>query len=181
MALYSKDINGVNIDSCKGMTDFYLRVSEIAKGFGTESTYTDFQFRYGGISCSTESFEEFTKQAYGKSDFELTWMRLTYFLPNKENISVSYIIGSLSASASNKALLDVFVDRLDAEFGGNNGAIEVTDNKRSGKKQKSPKSKKWSARVKDFFVGVAQDVVSNIVWWLLGLAVAAIAALVAAL
>ena len=181
MALYSKEINGVNIDSCKGMTDFYLRVSEIAKGFGTESTYTDFQFRYGGISCSTESFEEFTKQAYGKENFELIWMRLTYYLPNKENISVSYLIDGLSASASNEALLDVFVDRLDAEFGGKNGAIEVTDNKRSGKKQKSPKSKKWSARVKDFFVGVAQDVVSNIVWWLLGLAVAAIAALVAAL
>lgn len=181
MTSYSKKINGIAIDSCKEITDFYLRVSEIAKGFGTESTDTAFQFCYDGKSCGTESFEEFTKQAYGKEDFELIWMRLTYFLPNKENISVSYLIDGLSASASNEALLDVFVDRLDAEFGSNNGAIEVADNKRSGKKQKSPKSKKWSARVKDFFVGVAQDVVSNIVWWLLGLAVAAIAALIATL
>ena len=181
MALYSKEINGVNIDSCKGMTDFYLRVSEIAKGFGTESTYTDFQFRYGGISCSTESFEEFTKQAYGKENFELIWMRLTYYLPNNENISVSYIIGSLSASASNEALLDVFIDRLDAEFGGNNGTIEVANNKRSEKKQKSPKSKKWSARVKDLFEEVTKEVVIKIVLSLLGIIATAVAALIAAL
>jgi hypothetical protein len=181
MTSYSKKINGIEIDSCKKITDFYLRVSEIAKGFGTESADTTFQFCYDGKSCGTESFEEFAKQAYGKEDFELIWMRLTYFLPNKENISVSYIIDGLSASASNEALLDVFVDRLDAEFGGNNGAIEVTDNKRSGKKQKSPKSKKWSARVKDLFEEVTKEVVIKIVLSLLGIIATAVAALIAAL
>ena len=177
-----------------------MRVSTIADEMRKKSAVLHFQFRCGDITYVAESIEDFTKDAYGATDFHLVSMQLMYFLPCKEQISVNYL-GDVTVTASNKVLLEDLIKRLNItsninntqpkqpiyNSGGNtiiiNGNGNVVANAGgviSGNdienKQDVLQPKEKQSKIKDFFSGVLQNIVSNIVWYLLGLIVAAVIA-----
>lgn len=200
MSSYRKKINDIKLDSYEAVKAFYLRVTALANEMKKAGTSYHFQFRCGEISCVTESIEDFTKEAYGAKDFCLVSMQLMYFLPGKENLSVNYL-GDLSITATNKVLLEDFVKRLDVEpccgdaapkslvhnsvgntiiVNGNGNVIANAGGVISGNEIENergvsqPKAKQ--SGVKSFFSGVLQNIVSNVVWYLLGLIATAVVA-----
>ncbi len=200
MSSYRKTVNDIKIASYEEVKELYLRVSTIADEMRKESAVLHFQFRCGDITYVAESIEDFTKDAYGATDFHLVSMQLMYFLPGKEQISMNYL-SDVSVTASNKVLLEDLIKRLNItsktnathskqqiqNSGGNtiiiNGNGNVVANAGgviSGNdienEQDVLQPEEKQSKIKDFFSGVLQNIVSNIVWYLLGLIAAAVIA-----
>lgn len=200
MSSYRKEVNGIKLESYEEVKELYLRASTIADEMRKKSAVLYFQFRCGDITYVAESIADFTKDAYGATDFHLVSMQLMYFLPGEEQISVNYL-GDVAVTASNKVLLEDFIKRLNITpnnykpqpgqpvnnntantiiINGNGNIIANAGGVISGNtienEQDVLQPKEKQSKIKDFFSGVLQSIVSNIVWYLLGLVAAAIVA-----
>ena len=158
------------------------------KNGGGEETSISFNinFRLGDMRCIANSIEEFTELTYGVEGYELT--SFEGIIRIKEKKIFFHYIFDFSVSAENKVDLERFLNILERTSldekeglqrsyieaqtniehqnnvtivqGKNNTVISNNSNINTSELKKESKVKKW-------FVAIAQNLVSNWIWYLL--------------
>lgn len=141
-----------------------------------------FMFYIGEICCSCNSMKEFTDNAYGQNSFELIQMKLFQIDISAEKQLFIYVDDKgISITTNNKADLEKMVSILKREeknaekhIGNyynisNISANNVNINQGDNNTINPSIQKKSKSRIKYWIDAIAQNILANWIWYLLGL------------
>ena len=165
-------------------------------GVENEKIRCELLFRTGKITCSVESIDEFRKYAYGTAEY--SFISGSIVVHDKENtlfdsIHIILFINEVTISTCDKVLLTKIDESLNQTIestesnikainqynvSGNNIAI-ANDNSNATVVSESPKANvnnsknqnetKKESGFKSFVKGIFNNIVSNIIWYILGI------------
>ncbi|MBE6944418.1 MAG: hypothetical protein E7453_09270 [Ruminococcaceae bacterium] len=184
MASFSKNIDDVKLKTYEDVVAFYdlLSNTSLELGLTKPKIETHTQFYIGKISCVCKNYEEFVENAYGADSFKI--IALDFFIYDGSNrvVYIGYIgLGRVSASADSRVMLEKFLLQLQKEQkmikNRNqvssqhivdsvviNGSGNIVANNGGNVVTKEMEKKN---RVKDFFLGVLENITSNLIWYIL--------------
>lgn len=153
--------------------------------------HESFLFQFGDITCSVDSYSEFSEQAFGAEGFDLITAHITAYYPEIGRINI-HIGRVVSISASKKDTLEKMIDALielekeeqenkknnivykDTVFVSGDGNI-VANNKSAVTINPEPERTNSTSIVRRWLDAIGQNLAANGIWYLV---VAAIGALV---
>lgn len=156
----------------------------------------DFSFYMGKLHCSTTSFEEFVENAYGCDGYDLGRFQIYVFEKGEIILSVHCSTDKLSISSESKAMIETVVNSLEstsldeAEINGpisieikapivigdkNVVGNDITGNNNNINSDISATDKKTS-KFKAWLESLAQNLLANWLWYLIGVGVSALLA-----
>lgn len=205
MASFKKDINNIyGVETYQDTKNTYDWLTKaLRKGnFPELEIDSHFLFDISELSCSCEGIEEFVENAYGQAEFSLTNFILSAF-SRKNRIAFICVdpFCSVRISTDSKVMLERIVNLIEntsldetevndpisityVETQVNNDGViiqgdgNVVANNHS-KVEIEKDDKKEASRFKKFWLGVAQNIATNFIWYLLTLALGAICAYLA--
>ena len=79
MASFSKEIEGMSLQTYDSVVSLYRLITELSNNLGLikPKVKGEFQFRLGKITCVCKSYDEFVENAYGAEDFHLVAVNFT--------------------------------------------------------------------------------------------------------
>lgn len=159
--------------------------------YGKAKVSVSFLFDIGDITCSVDSIEEFTDNAYGMADFHYNNGNITFTFESGEMLFIHINNNVLTISSSNKSLIseieesllnkqkqnpsninhqyNFYGDKNNVAVAGDKGTATVISNGSNNNVNSSvsQSSNKQSGFI-DFLKGVGTNIASNIIWILLG-------------
>ena len=190
MASFSKDIElKYGVSTYEETKKTYEWIEKSAKKWGgSKATISiKFQFYLGDIMCTAENIQEFCEITYGVAGYHLISFGGNVSVGDKR-IFLNFLIENLSVDTNNKVDLENFLNILEATTleeqeelsityiesqinienqsnetivqGDNNAVVSQSSNVNINTDKKESKLKKWVA-------AVLQNIVSNLLWYLL--------------
>ena len=144
---------------------------------------SEFLFYLGDVYCSTESFSEFTENAYGASGFEIISFTIRAEFPN-ERINIHYLT-EFSVKANKRESLERIISLLEAtpvaeeqektNITYNDSVIVHGDNNiLANNSVVSVNEEKPQSSIRKWLSSISQNLVANGIWYLLCMAGGAI-------
>ncbi len=170
-------------------THDWIYKSLIKCGFTNSKITSDFSFDISNIHCSCYNIEEFIENAFGQNEYVFGCGHIEVWFEHEIIASILYSSTSVSISSSSKIVLDKIINSLkettleDAPlhattYIANQTTNTITvngDNNNIANDNSSvvtlPKEKK-EGKLKQWLRAIGQNIISNIVWYILGLIVA---------
>ena len=163
MATFWKKIkNKHEIKTYQDTKDSYDWIMKaLQKGdFDSTSMEAKFLFTVSGILCSCKGIEEFTENAYGYSDYKLNNFCISFWPGESGLVSITAKSGNeVSISTESRVLLEEIVKLLESTYLDDEAANTTL----------VVKMEKEST-IRDFLTGIAQNIASNLIWYILTLA-----------
>lgn len=156
----------------------------------------EFSFNIGKLHCHTTSFEEFVENAYGCDGYDFCGFYIYVFDEKKIILSVRCSTDKLSVSSESKALIETVVTSLEStsldEAEVNDpisieihapiivGDKNVVGNNIAGNNNKinseTNVAEKKLSKIKAWLESLAQNLLANWLWYLIGVGVSALVA-----
>lgn len=162
----------------------------------TSNIRENFSFNIGKVHCNTENFEEFVENAYGCDNFDFGSFYIYVFEGTEVVLSVYCSVDKLSISSKSKVMIETVVNSLEStsldETEVNDpisieinapiivGDKNVVGNNITGNNNKinseTNVAEKKPSKIKAWLESLAQNLLANWLWYLIGVGVSALVA-----
>lgn len=147
-------------EDTKKSHDWVIKALQKAR-FDCTGLKAGFLFTVSGILCSCNGIEEFTENAFGYTDFRLTHVQIDFWTKEHGHVSISLEHDNqVSISTESRIMLEEIITLLEKT-----SLDEETDDHTSVIRLKMNDD----FSIKQFFAGIAQNIASNFIWYLLTL------------
>lgn len=192
MANFSISIkNPYGVKDYESVKKTYDWIIDAVKDYSIEEVKSSFLFDVGDITCSVDSIEEFTENAYGMEGFFYNSGYTRVIFESGEKLMVHIYDDKVTISSNNKTFIsevknslidkqnkktstinhqyNIFGDKNNVAIAGDKGKATVISNGSHNTVNSSVNhSPEKRSGFIDFLKGIGTNIVSNIIWILLG-------------
>lgn len=193
MASFSKEIEGMNLQSYDSVVSLHKTIIQLSNNLGLVKPKVTgrFQFKLGKLTCVCEGLDEFVENAYGAENFHFVSTQIQIQDGTNMVVYISSIGGDpIRVHADSRVVLEKFFVELESALSATqnstnsvtqniidsvviNGDGNVVANKNSSVEIEAEAKE---SVVKSFWTGILQNITSNFLWYLLTLAAGALVA-----